>query len=158
MNRKKKSVAEGKAAAQLIRASEESALCNRGVAQAPWLLLTKHQLPPTHMPCVVALQTPSLAHSQTHIKNLSSIHLGIRIPLSGTLWLNTQRKSNSCQASIFYRDFPQSSILFCTRCVWKGWKVPGTAWSGSLLHSLQHQPRYLGFISPSSSGFHYILL
>lgn len=52
-----------------------------------------------------------------------------------------------------FRVFPQSSTLFCARCVWKGWEVPGSAWGKSLLHSLQHQPRDLGFISLSPPWF-----
>jgi len=43
--------------------------------------------------------------------------------------------------------------VFCTKCVWRGWEIPGSAESRLLLHFLQHHPRDLGFISLSPSWF-----
>lgn len=143
----KKSIAEGKASAQLIRASDQSALCNRGVAQGPRLLLARQQLPELYAMCgdtSDAVTCPLLRYTS---KNPAQTIEELGYPSVGTPRLSTQRKSNL-----------QSSTLFCTKYMWKGWEVPGSAWSRLLLHSLQHQPRDFRFISIGPSWFHYILL
>ena len=88
---------------------------------------------------------------QIHIKKPSSYHWGIRIPLSGTPWLNTQRKSNPCRANKKLWHFTESSHELC---IWEKW----AALMGETALLAQYNHRIIGWKRSSSPTINSTLL